>query len=145
MKLIDSIGMASEKIGEAFDKNFTSKEEVLEKVKEAQEHMLEVKQSIILAEANGSKMQRNWRPFLMYLFGIIIAYNAIIAPILFHFWGIPKPDLTPDFWDVLKVSIGGYVFGRTGEKVLPGVTQTAKKMLQSRKERRQAKRNEQQN
>jgi len=134
--IIDSISGAIEKTGEAFDKNFTSKEEVLEKVSLAQKHLLEVKQSIILAEANGSKMQRNWRPFLMYLFGIIIAYNALIAPILFNIWGIPKPELTPEFWEVLQVSIGGYVIGRTGEKVIPGVTETVKNFRRRRNERK---------
>lgn len=142
MKVIDSIGKAIEKTGEAFDRNFTSKEEILEKVKEAQEHMLNVKQSIILAEATGSKLQRNWRPILMIMFGVVIVYNVMVAPILFNFYGIPKPELTPDFWDVLKLSIGGYVIGRSSEKILPGVADTAKKVMLTRKERRQAKRDE---
>lgn len=142
MSVIDSIGKAIEKTGEAFDKNFTSKEEVLQKVAQAQEHLLEVKKSIILAEANGSKLQRNWRPILMIMFGVVIVYNVMIAPILFNTWGIPKPELTSDFWDVLKLSIGGYVIGRSTEKVLPSVAETAKKIVLSRKERRQARRNE---
>lgn len=140
--IIDSIGVAIEKTGEVFDKNFTSKEEILDKLTQAQEHLINVKQAIILAEATGSKLQRNWRPALMILFGVIIAHSVMIAPILDHFWGIPRPELTPDFWDVLKLSIGGYVIGRTGEKVLPTVSETAKKLLLSRKERRKARRNE---
>ncbi len=78
----------------------------------------------------------------MLLFGFIIAYNVMIAPILFQLWDIPKPELTPDFWDVLHLSIGGYVIGRSGEKILPGVTDSVKKMVVSRRERKAAKRNE---
>ena len=140
--LVESIGKAVEKLGNAFDNNFTSKEEVLEQVTKAQAHLIEVKQSIILAEANGSKLQRNWRPILMLVFGFVIVYNVMVAPILFNLWGVPKPELTSDFWDVLKLSIGGYVIGRSTEKVLPGVTDTAKKILQSRRERRQARKDE---
>ncbi len=135
-KIIDGISEVIEKTGEAFDKNFTSKEEVLDKVKQAQEHLLEVKKAIILAEANGNWMQRSWRPFLMYLFGIIIFWNAMIAPVLLNKWGIPRPELTHEFWDVLRLSIGGYVIGRTGEKVIPGVTDTVKTINKRRNERR---------
>ena len=145
MSVIDSIGKAAEKLGEAFDKNFTSKEEILYKVVQAQQHISEVKKSILLAEANGSRLQRNWRPVLMLVFGAIIAYNVMLAPILFNLYGIPKPELTSDFWDVLKLSIGGYVIGRTSEKVLPGLADTAKKVMLSGKERRQARRNERKN
>jgi hypothetical protein len=160
MSVIDSIGKAIEKTGEAFDRNFTSKEEVLDKVKEAQEHILNVKQSIILAEANGSKMQRNWRPFLMYLFGSIIAYKITLAPVLLHFFSIPEPVLVPDFWETIRLAMGGYVIGRTAEKVaptvaayLPTVAEAAKKAMQTgrdrraerRAQRRQARRNERKN
>nr|WP_321405898.1 3TM-type holin [uncultured Carboxylicivirga sp.] len=141
MKVIDSISEAIEKTGEAFDKNFTSKEEILDKLKQVQEHLLNVRQSILLAEANGSKLQRNWRPILMLMFGVVIVYNVMFAPILFLLYNIPKPELTPDFWDVLKLSIGGYVIGRSGEKILPGVVDTAKKMVLTRKERREERKN----
>ncbi len=141
-KIIDSIGAVIEKTGEAFDKNFTSKEEVLKTVKEAQDKLLEIKQSIILAEANGTKMQRNWRPTLMYAFGFIICYDSVISPILFHLWSIPRPELTPEFWNVLQLAIGGYVIGRSTEKVLPGVSSVAKDIISKRKARRDARRSE---
>ncbi len=143
--IVDSIGTTVEKLGNAFDKNFTSKEEVLEQVGKAQAHLLEVKQAIILAEMQGSKMQRNWRPFLMYLFGIIIAYSSMLAPILYTVWGVPKPEMTSEFWDVIQLSIGGYVIGRSTEKIMPGVTEATRKVMSSRKERRQERKNERQN
>lgn len=68
---------------------------------------------VIRAEATGeSWLQRNWRPLLMCLFGVIIANNYIVVPL----FGGPKADIPPDMWDLLKLGIGGYVVGRSVEK-----------------------------
>ena len=76
---------------------------------------LESAAKIIVAEAQGdSWLQRNWRPLLMVLFGIIIANNYILVPI----FGTPAADIPPDMWDLLKLGVGGYVVGRTVEKGL---------------------------
>ena len=69
--------------------------------------------NVIMAEANGeSWLQRNWRPMLMVLFGIIIANNFLIVPI----FNTPTADIPPDMWDLLKLGLGGYVLGRSAEK-----------------------------
>jgi len=67
----------------------------------------------IRAEAMGdSWLQRNWRPLLMVLFGVIVANNHLVVPL----FGTPKADIPPDMWDLLKLGIGGYVVGRSVEK-----------------------------
>ena len=69
--------------------------------------------NVILAEATGeSWLQRNWRPMLMVLFGIIIANNFLVVPIM----GTPMAQIPPDMWDLLKLGLGGYVLGRSAEK-----------------------------
>ena len=69
--------------------------------------------SVIMAEAKGeSWLQRNWRPMLMVLFGIIIANNFLIVPLA----GTPTAEIPPDMWDLLKLGLGGYVLGRSAEK-----------------------------
>ena len=68
---------------------------------------------VIRAEATGeSWLQRNWRPLLMCLFGVIIANNYIIVPL----FSTPKADIPPDMWELLKLGVGGYVVGRSVEK-----------------------------
>lgn len=132
-RIAEKIGNVIDKTEAAISQKIGSKHEVLTVVKEAQDRLLEIKQSIILAEANGTRMQRNWRPALMFLFGGIIGYSTVVAPILFHFYGIPKPELTPEFWDVLQLAIGGYVIGRSAEKALPPITQAARGLLRRKK------------
>jgi len=74
---------------------------------------IEAAASIIVAEAQGdSWLQRNWRPMLMCLFGIIIANNYIISPT----FGTLMMPLPPEMWELLKIGIGGYVVGRSVEK-----------------------------
>ena len=77
--------------------------------------MKEIEQaaSIIVAEAKGeSWLQRNWRPMLMVLFGLIVANNYLVVPL----FGTPSANIPPDMWDLLKLGVGGYVFGRSVEK-----------------------------
>lgn len=76
---------------------------------------------IVMAEANSeSWLARNWRPMIMCLFGLVIANNYIIFPYMNMFMP-EKAVLLPvpvHLWDLLKLGIGGYVVGRSGEKIV---------------------------
>ncbi len=75
--------------------------------------------SIIVAEAQGASwMQRNWRPITMLTFVFIIANNYILVPYAVSF-GLPVPmlEIPPGMWGLLTVGIGGYIGGRSYEKV----------------------------
>jgi len=146
MKIIEKISQAIDSVGNALDKNITSKHEVMEILKDLKSQAMEAEKEIILQEMKGSWLQRNWRPIMMYMFTYVIFHSLLIAPILESFWGIPKADIPMDkIWDILQISISGYVIGRTGEKILPKATDVAQKVMLTRKERRQAKRDEQKN
>lgn len=74
---------------------------------------IEAAARVVAAEAQGeSWLQRNWRPMLMCLFGVIVANNYIIAPL----FGVQRAEIPPDMWDLLKLGVGGYVLGRSAEK-----------------------------
>ncbi|MHC8508739.1 MAG: 3TM-type holin [Rhodospirillales bacterium] len=74
---------------------------------------IEAAAKVVAAEAQGeSWLQRNWRPMLMCLFGVIVANNYIIAPL----FGAARAEIPPDMWDLLKLGVGGYVVGRSVEK-----------------------------
>ena len=89
------------------------KSKLQEMVLTGQMKEIEEAANIIRAEANGeSWLQRNWRPMLMCLFGVIVGNNYLIVPL----FGTPVADIPPDMWDLLKLGIGGYVVGRSVEK-----------------------------
>ena len=68
---------------------------------------------IIVAEANGNWLQRSWRPILMLCFGFIVMYVKFIAPL----FELPIPPLENEGVDLLLWGIGGYVVGRSAEKI----------------------------
>lgn len=81
---------------------------------------LQAQASIIRAEAQGeSWLQRNWRPLLMLAVVAIVVNNYLIYPYLRLFWPeAPVLELPPELFTLLTVGVGGYVVGRSGEKVM---------------------------
>lgn len=80
--------------------------------------------SVITAEVKSeSWLARNWRPILMLVFTFIIANNYIFAP-MFSIKTLPIPD---QMWELLKLGIGGYIVGRSVEKIAPDVVTALKK------------------
>ena len=47
-----------------------------------EQKLIETQASIIITEAKGGWMQRNWRPSLMMVIVVIIANNFLITPVL---------------------------------------------------------------
>lgn len=75
-------------------------------------------QAVLVAEASSTSwLARNWRPILMLTFTYIIAHNYVIGP-LFSVRTVPIP---PDMWELLKLGIGGYIIGRSAEKIAPSL------------------------
>ena len=112
-------------IGNVIDKLFTTEEERLkaknEIFKVLQEQQLELQKlqtEIIVTEAKGNWLQRSWRPILMLAFGFIVIYVKFIAPL----FSLPIPPLEDEFWNLLQLGIGGYVVGRSVEKVAGNIT-----------------------
>ena len=81
---------------------------------------LDASMQIITAEAKSEHfLVAAWRPITMLTFVFIVANNYIIYPYLSLFWDeAPTLAIPPDLWDLLKIGIGGYVAGRTGEKMI---------------------------
>jgi len=78
---------------------------------------------VVLAEAKGeSYLQRNWRPILMLSIVAIVVNNYLLYPYLVLF-GVPAVvlDLPPDLWSLMSIGVGGYVVGRSAEKIAESV------------------------
>jgi hypothetical protein len=66
--------------------------------------------SIIRAEAGGqSWLQRNWRPITMLTFLVLVVFDC---------FGVLAFRLSKEAWTLLQIGLGGYVVGRSGEKIV---------------------------
>ena len=73
---------------------------------------------IIITEAKGGWLQRNWRPLLMLSIVAIVVNNYIIYPYLSLFGAqTVMLELPEKLWNLLTIGVGGYVIGRSAEKV----------------------------
>ena len=89
--------------------------------------MLTSQKELILAEFNGSILQRNWRPVLMWIIVCIIGNNYLLAPLVNNTATLlditvtilPVLELPDNLYNLMTVSLGGYVVGRSAEKIIP--------------------------
>jgi hypothetical protein len=132
---IPIIGSVIKSVTDIVGKNVTDKDLANKLTSEIQDRLintdaqiiqaqLTAQSSIIVAEANGgSWLQRNWRPCLMFLFMAILFNNYILVPYLKCFWSeVPTLEVPPDLWALLKIGVGGYIVGRSSEKVADVIT-----------------------
>ena len=79
--------------------------------------------NVIMAEAKGeSWLQRSWRPLMMVWFAILIGG--------YWFGFVPNNmpvEIVEDLFTLVQIGIGGYVGGRTVEKVADKVAPLLKK------------------
>lgn len=78
---------------------------------------------IVRAEAASEHwLAANWRPLLMLTFGALIVAR---------WFGWAAPNLTEaeyiKLWDIVELGIGGYVIGRSAEKIVPSVAAALKR------------------
>ena len=87
-----------------------------------EQEQLKSKTAIIMAEASSqSWLARSWRPITMLTFLVLVCADA---------FGMLPFRLADDAWTLLQIGLGGYVVGRSAEKVTSGITTALKKKEQ---------------
>ncbi len=75
--------------------------------------LVEAQTSVVRAEAQGqSWIQRAWRPITMLTFLVLVVADA---------FGLLAFRLSAEAWTLMQIGLGGYVIGRSGEKIAPNV------------------------
>ena len=94
--------------------------EVLKQINTLETAYLKSASDVIVAEAKSKyELAAIWRPITMLVLVFIIANNYIIAPYAMALFSaeIPTLVLTPEIWEIVKLGLGGYIIGRSAEKV----------------------------
>lgn len=129
-KALDTVGSVIEKLSVSAEERGTAlaalthaKSESVGIVLNFEARIIDAQARIIEAEATSeSGITRMWRPILMLAFGSIVVYNMLIAPMFgLRYVDGNAANLTPELWSLLKLGVGGYVIGRSGEKIAKSV------------------------
>jgi hypothetical protein len=81
---------------------------------EYESQLLTSQSEMVKAESTGhSWLQRNWRPITMLTFLVLVILNS---------FGLLITPLADEAWLLLQIGLGGYVVGRSAEKIIPSLT-----------------------
>lgn len=118
------ISEAIKAVGDVVDNVVTNDEERQKAKKELTEVVTKFTTDIAASQAevlkvelSGNWLQRSWRPAVMVAFGFIILYEYFFARI----FSLTLADLPDRFFDLFEIGLGGYVVGRSVEKVVESV------------------------
>lgn len=118
------ISEAIKAVGDVVDNVVTNDEERQKAKKELTEVVTKFTTDIAASQAevlkvelSGNWLQRSWRPVIMLAFGFIVLYEFFFARV----FNLPLSGLPDRFFDLLEIGLGGYVIGRSVEKVVESV------------------------
>lgn len=133
--IVDSIGTLIDKIGNAIDKNVTSDDERLKAKKDLTNIILKystditaAQERLLTAEMTGNTIQRIWRPIVMFVFTAIVVIASFVD--------VRLNEVPPEFWGLLKLGMGGYIIGRSSEKIVSNLSQNTEILKNRRKDRK---------
>ena len=118
--VVEGISNIAGKFIEDKDKVNEFNNQIKNKLLSVEQEVIKAQSAVIVAEAkSGSFIAQNWRPIMMLTFVAIIANNYILFPYIQLFGGTSTLlEIPPDMWSLLKIGVGGYIVGRSGEKMV---------------------------
>jgi len=112
--IIDEVHTSEEEKLKTKAEMFKMEMAISPKLMDYKRQLLESKTKIITAEARGqSVLQRTWRPITMLTFLVLVVCDS---------FGWLAFRLSGDAWTLLQIGLGGYVTGRSLEKIAPHVS-----------------------
>lgn len=123
MNPLDAVGAVATLGKDLIDRFFPSATEQQKQNLQTFLAVFSAQASIVQTEAASQHwLAANWRPLLMLTFGALIVAR---------WFGWAAPNLTEaeylKLWDIVELGLGGYVIGRSVEKVAPTIADAIKK------------------
>ena len=118
-ELVDNLHTSEEERLAVKSKLFAIQAQLTIEALNYEKEVLKAKASVIQAEAQGqSWLQRSWRPITMLTFLVLVVCDA---------FGLLAFRLSDQAWLLLQIGLGGYVVGRSVEKIAPKVAEVTRK------------------
>lgn len=135
-ELVDATGTALDNLITNPEERLKAREAIADTILKHLGQLASYQRDVLNTELQGTKLQRNWRPLVMLAFGFIIVYHYFLQPLLAHWLQVPSIPLPDRFWGLLELGLGGYVIGRSIEKVATTVTENIDLPRMGRRRRR---------
>ena len=121
-ELIDNLFTSDDERAQARIALLSMQVDMGSKLLEYEKERMALQSQIIQAEAkSGSWITRSWRPITMLTF---------LGMVVLFWFGQTPPNVEPylpELFGLIKIGLGGYVIGRSAEKVVPQVAAMFKK------------------
>lgn len=129
--LVGQIGGVVDELSTSDEERLAAKLRLAEVEAEFHRAILDSEKDIAEAQADVLKTEiasrnwlaSNWRPILMLTFTYIILHAFVLAPV----FGIATVVIPDQMWNLLTIGVGGYIGGRTVEKITPAWADSLKK------------------
>lgn len=116
--LIDSVHTSDEERLTLKAQNLETYASALEMALEYENQQLQARARIVEAEAKSEHwLTSTWRPITMLTFVVLVVADS---------FGWLASPLAEEAWTLLQIGLGGYVVGRSAEKVGPGIVKALK-------------------
>ena len=90
--------------------------QIMSKVLDYEQSMLEAQSAVIQAEATGNSwIQRSWRPITM------LTFVALVVARWLGFTVDVTPEIEVQLMHIIQIGLGGYIVGRSGEKIVKSI------------------------
>jgi len=109
--LVDELNTSEEERLELKKQILKIENDLQARLLEYETRLMEAQASIVRAEAQSqSWIARNWRPITMLTMLTLVVFGSL---------GVFNVTLQDEFWLLLQIGLGGYVIGRSAEKIVP--------------------------
>lgn len=129
--LVDSATGLIDTLTTSDDEKSSAKAKLTEIITSSLTQIASYQRDIIVQEMKGNWLQRSWRPVMMLTFGVILVCK-------WFGWtdtSIPV-ELEIQLLDIVKFGLGGYLVGRSVEKIATNVTQNIDLPFLKKKDRK---------
>lgn len=121
--IVNTVTGVIDQFVESDEDKLKAKQQILDAESEARRQILEYEaqraheaaKTVRAEVASDHWLAANWRPILMLTFTYIIAHNFVLAPV----FGLVVLEIPTDMWSLMKIGVGGYVVGRSAERIVP--------------------------
>ena len=117
-KIIGPIFGVIDKMVEDKDQANLLKAEIQSQILNNEAQITGYMRDVVMSETSGTGLKALWRPILMLVMTAIVANNYILMPYMSAIfnWSVML-DPPEQLWQLLNIGVGGYIVGRSGEKI----------------------------